>query len=180
MANPVANVFGIVWIALTVALIAVGGMTTVPFGPVPFTLQGLFIGLAALVLGPARGALAMALYILLGVVGLPIFSGGSSGLGALLGPTGGYLVGYVFFSLSLGAGGGPQPGPLWRTIVLGLLALVLLYACGVLWLMRVLDLPLAKGLTAGMLPFLPADAVKMAASIVAWRFLARLRLVPTW
>lgn len=176
--NTLSHVVGIVWVALLVALICVGGMVTVPFGPVPFTLQGLFIALAALVLGPSRGAIAVALYIVLGAAGLPVFAGGSSGIGILLGPTGGYFVGYLLLALILGAGGGAEPGPLWRTIILALVAEALLFTCGVIWLMRVLDFDLAKGIAVGMLPFLLPDAIKLAAAIAAWRFLARLRLLP--
>ncbi len=184
MSQSVLNIYGTVWTALLVALIAVGALTTVPFGPVPFTLQGLFIALAALALGPARGALAMVLYIALGIAGLPVFSGGSSGVAVFMGPTAGYLVGYVPFAAILGFGGTGWKGaaggapPLWRTVCLAVLAEVALFVCGALWLMRLLDISAAKAFMVGVLPFLPPDALKVAAAIAAWRFLLRQRLLP--
>ncbi len=184
MPQSVSNIYGTVWTALLVALIAVGALTTVPFGPVPFTLQGLFIALAALVLGPARGAAAVILYIVIGIVGLPVFSGGSSGVAVFMGPTAGYLVGYVLLAAILGFGGtgwrGLEGGvpPLWRTVCLAVLAELVLFVCGALWLMRLLDIPMEKAFVVGVLPFLPPDALKIAAAIAAWRFLLRQRLLP--
>ncbi|MGB8933246.1 MAG: biotin transporter BioY, partial [Anaeromyxobacteraceae bacterium] len=81
----------LVWTALLAACIAVGGWLQLPIGPVPITLQPLFILIAGYLLGPARGAAAVALYVLAGVLGMPVFAGGKAGLGVLLGPTGGYL-----------------------------------------------------------------------------------------
>lgn len=76
-------------------LTAAGAWLAIPIDPVPITLQTLFVTLAGLLLAPAQAALAMGLYVLMGVVGLPVFSDGKSGLGVLTGPTGGYLVGFI-------------------------------------------------------------------------------------
>src|SRR3989344_147601 len=73
-----------------------------PFTPVPITLQTLVVLLSGAMLGPYYGALSMILYIIVGSLGLPVFAGGSSGIGALLGPTGGYLFSYPFASFVIG------------------------------------------------------------------------------
>ena len=80
---------GMVYAALFGALTAVGAYIIIPLPPVPITLQTLFLGLAALLLGGRLGALSQTVYVLLGVIGLPVFAGGKAGLGVLLGPDGG-------------------------------------------------------------------------------------------
>src|SRR5512133_1411896 len=94
-ADRLAATHRLVWTALLAACIAAGAWLQLPIGPVPVTLQPLFIVLAGFLLGPARGAAAVALYVLAGVLGMPVFAGGKAGLGVLLGPTGGYLVGFI-------------------------------------------------------------------------------------
>ncbi len=88
---------GMVLCALFAALTGVGALIAIPlpFTPVPITLQTFFIFLAGALLGKYLGALSQLIYLLLGVVGLPVFAKGSSGIGALLGPSGGYLVGFI-------------------------------------------------------------------------------------
>src|SRR5215207_7696744 len=81
-------------VALMAAVTAVAAQITVPIEPVPFTFQVLAVILSGLLLGPRYGALAQAVYVLVGAVGVPVFSGFAGGLGVILGPTGGYLVSY--------------------------------------------------------------------------------------
>ena len=81
--------------ALTAAIIAVCAWITVP-GPVPFTMQTFGVFLALRLLGGKRGSISVALYILLGAAGLPVFSGFKAGIGVLIGPTGGYILGFIF------------------------------------------------------------------------------------
>ena len=92
------------WVALMAALVASGAFFSIAIGPVPITFQDLFIALAGFVLGPRYGVYSVALYILAGAAGLPVFSGGKSGLGHLAGPTGGYLAGYVLLAFCTGVG----------------------------------------------------------------------------
>ena len=81
-------------VALMAAVTAVAAQIAVPIPPVPFTLQVLAVILSGLLLGPRYGALAQAIYVLVGAVGVPVFAEFSGGLGVILGPTGGYLVSY--------------------------------------------------------------------------------------
>lgn len=147
-------------VALFAALIAVGAFMTVPLGPVPFTLQPLFVLLAGLVLGARLGALSAAAYLVLGLIA-PVYAGGTSGLGVLFGPTGGYLVGFAVAAYVAGAvsrSGGPSMS---RYIVAGLAGLVPIYALGAPWLAVSLGTTdLRVVLVGGVLQFLPLDITK--------------------
>ena len=151
--------------ALFAALIAGGTFVAVPlpFSPVPIVLQNLFVVLAGLVLGPALGASAVALFLAAGALGLPVFAGASGGLAHFAGPTGGFLAGYLLAALAAGlaagrpAAGAPLPFPRFAfAAALGLLAV---YLPGVAWLSRFTG-SWPRAFAAGVLPFLPGDAVK--------------------
>lgn len=86
----------IAFVALTVAIIAVSAWVTVPFGPIPFTLQMFAITFAIVVLSPKESIAAITCYLLMGTIGLPLFSGMRGGLGVIAGVTGGFLWGYLF------------------------------------------------------------------------------------
>ena len=91
----------LVFIALSAAFIAICAWLTIP-GPVPFTMQTMAVVTVAALLGPWQGAAAVLVYLLLGAVGVPVFSGFRGGVQALVGPTGGYLVGFLFTALLTG------------------------------------------------------------------------------
>jgi biotin transport system substrate-specific component len=84
-----------IYAAMFGAATAMGAYIMIPLPPVPITLQTLFVVLAGALLGGRLGALSQVVYLLLGIIGLPVFHGGKGGLGILLGPTGGYLVGFI-------------------------------------------------------------------------------------
>ncbi|MCP4718315.1 MAG: biotin transporter BioY, partial [Desulfobacteraceae bacterium] len=84
-----------VYTALFVALIAMGAFIAIPIGPVPIVLQNMFVLLAGIILGPVWGLACVGIYLLIGLAGLPVFAGGTSGIGKLFGPTGGYLIAYL-------------------------------------------------------------------------------------
>jgi biotin transport system substrate-specific component len=133
-----------------------------PFTPVPVTLQTLAVLLAGCLLGSGRGALAILAYIGEGAAGLPVFSGGRAGVAHLLGPTGGYLLG--FLAAAYVAGLLAERGSLrsWRGTLLTLvLGNVVLYVPGVAWLGAYTGLQ--KAVSLGLLPFLAGDLLKTAA-----------------
>lgn len=169
---------GMILCALFAALTAVGGLIAVPlpFTPVPITLQTFFTFLAGALLGKYLGALSQLIYLLLGVVGLPVFAKGSSGIGVLLGPSGGYLVGFIPAAFLVGylleRREKPPLGLIFLAMVVGLLAI---YLPGVGWLMWVAKLNLVKGLLLGVLPFLPGDGVKIVVGALIVRRAMRLR-----
>jgi len=164
-----------VLIALFAALIVVLSLIPpipLPAIPVPITLQTLGAMLAGAMLGPLRGALACLLYLALAAIGLPVLPGGRGGLGAFLGPTGGFLVGLVAGAFVTGwlarrlaarATGAVQVAGYVAASVVGGIAVV--YAFGVPWLATVAKMDLAKAALA-VAVFLPGDLIK--AVVAAW------------
>ncbi len=171
----------LVYASMFGALTAIGALISIPMFPVPLTLQTMFTTLAGLLLGGPIAALSQLVYVLLGVMGLPVFAGGKAGFGVLLGPTGGYLLGFILGAYVIGvvARMRKNGGPLWlvTTVVAGH---VVIYGLGVLQLALVAHLSLTKALAVGVIPFLPGDAFKCAASVLVagrvarqWRPLGR-------
>ena len=173
--------FRLVLAALFTALIAVGSYIAIPFIPVPLVLANFFALLAGLLLGPLWGGAAVLLYLVLGALGLPVFSGGSGGIGHFASPTGGFLLGYLPCAALAGLvahglkGNRKAPG-LGRLGLAGLLSLVVLYAIGLPWFQTVLS---AKFTTLGaafwfMAPYLFGDGVKVIAAVLLSRSLLPL------
>ncbi len=151
-----------------------------PFTPVPITGQTFAVLLVGAWYGSQRGALTVALYLLEGVLGLPVFAGGTSGLGRLLGPTGGYLIGFVAAAWIVGRR--CERG--WdRRVSTAALAMLIgnggIYLCGLPWL--ALFVGPERSLMAGLWPFIPGDLIKLLLAAVAlpagWQ-LIRLRASP--
>ncbi len=163
------------FIALMAALMAVCAWITVPFGPVPFTLQTFAVFAALGLLGGRRGTVAVLLYLLLGLVGLPVFSGFNGGAGALLGVTGGYLIGFLASALvywAVTAKFGTTPLVMALAMVLGL---VVCYAFGTVWFIQVYTsggnaTTLLGTLGLCVFPYILPDLIKIAlAMLVAKR-----------
>lgn len=160
--------------ALMAALTAAGAYMVLPIGPVPIVLQSLFVLLSGLLLGSRWAAASMGVYLLAGVLGLPVFAGGGGGLAKLMGPTGGYLVGFPLAAFLIGLVAERSRGKLWLNL-LGLVAgSLVIYLCGVTWLKMVLGISVAKALVVGMFPFLPGDAAKIVAALALSRSLVPL------
>jgi biotin transport system substrate-specific component len=144
-----------------------------PFTPVPLTGQTFGVLLVGATLGSKRGAASMLLYIALGALGLPFFAGGASGLAYLSGATLGYLVGFVLAAYVVGllAERGLERS-VRTSLIPFLIGTIIIYVCGVAWLSILLG-SFSKAVTAGVVPFLIGDAIKLiAAALVlpgAWR-----------
>jgi biotin transport system substrate-specific component len=155
-----------VYAALFIALISVGAWIAIPVGPVPIVLQNMFVLLAGLLLGPGWGAACVAVYLLVGLAGLPVFAGGTAGIGKLFGPTGGYLLGYLPAVVVTGA----ISRIFGKTSLGDILAMtagtLVIYAAGVPWLKIVFSISWGKAVSAGMIPFILGDALKIAAAAV--------------
>ncbi len=152
--------------SLFAALTAVGAFIAIPIGPVPIVLQNLFVMLMGLMLGPRWGLAGVAAYLLAGALGLPVFAGGTGGIGRFIGPTGGYLIGYLPSVVIIGWLA--QRGrPRWLFDALAVIAgTLVLYLCGVSWLKIVTGMTWGKTLMVGMVPFLPGDIAKMATAVM--------------
>lgn len=164
----------IVYSALFIALISIGAMIAVPVGPVPIVLQNMFVLLAGLILPPAWAAGCVAIYLLMGFAGLPVFAGGTSGIGKVFGPTGGYLISYLpaAFLTSLISGSGEKR--LVRDCTAAVSGMAIIYIFGVPWLKWVLAVSWGKALAVGMYPFLVGAVLKMAAAVIMARKLRPL------
>ncbi|GAA4370844.1 biotin transporter BioY [Agromyces bauzanensis] len=158
-----------VFAALIAALTLPG---TIPVGiGVPITLQTLGVMLAGAILGARKGALAVTVYVALGLAGLPILAGATGGLAVLVGPTGGYLVGFILGALVIGwlAERLTPRLQFWTLLIAtsvgGILAV---YLVGIPWLTAVTGMPIWAAIATGSLPFLVGDAIKaVIAALVA-------------
>lgn len=173
-------------ILMSVALVTAGAVITaaaaqlaVPLWPVPITGQTLAVLLVGSTLGAVRGALSMVLYAVLGIVGLPVFSDASAGFGVIAGPTGGYIVGFVFAAALVGWVAERS----WDHRFLGAIAsflggTVVTFAFGMVWLASTLGLTVEQTLQGGLYPFIIGGFLKalLAASLIplAWRAQKRL------
>ncbi len=165
----------IIGVVVLVTSVAAQISFRLPFTPVPITGQTFAVLGGAAVVGLARGIIAQVVYVALGVIGLPVFAGGASGLASLTGATGGYLVGFVVASALLGMLAERRSD---RTVAQAIPAMiagnVVIYICGVTWLAHSLHVSGTEALTLGMVPFVVGDLVKVvlagAALPTAWRF----------
>ena len=161
--------------AIGAALIAVLAQITIPIGPVPFTLQNFAIGLIATVFRPREAVLSVALYLLLGGIGLPVFAGGAAGFHVLVGPSAGYLwfdlvyAGLTSYLTHTNSG-------VLRIFLANLLGDSLVFVGGILSLHFLAGMPLDKALAVGVIPFILPDLGKIIAiSFIGRPLLQRLK-----
>ena len=164
-----SKTFTLTSIALMTAVTCILGPLAIPIGPVPVSLTPLAVFLSVYILGTKKGTLATILYLLIGAVGVPVFSGFAGGLGKLAGPTGGYLIGFIFMALISG----------WfifrfydKVVIqfLGmLLGLAVLYAFGTAWLSISAGMSFGAALAAGVIPFIGFDIAKIIVAILLGR-----------
>lgn len=161
--------------ALFAALMSVAAFVAIPVGSVPFTLQVYVVLLAGLTLGPRLGALSVVAYLILGLVA-PVYAGGASGVGALFGPTGGYLFGFLGAALVAGliAEQGERSTP--ALLVAGLAGLAPIYLLGATWLAVQLHLTPGAAILTGIVPFVWLDVLKAVAAALTARALVSLPL----
>ena len=152
--------------AVMAALICIAGPLTIAAGPVPLSLATFAVYLAGSILGKKRGTAAVGLYLLIGIIGVPVFSGFSGGFQKLAGVTGGYLIGYLpcAFLAGLGAERTERENRKWLLPVMMVIGTAVLYAIGTAWFMIQTGNSLGAALGLCVLPFLPGDAVKIAAA----------------
>ncbi len=156
-------------------LMALCAQIVIPLQPVPITGQTFGVLLVGAVLGSKRGAAAMIAYLAEGALGLPFFAGGAHGLSIMTGATAGYLVGFIVAAYVIGLLAERGLERSVRTSIIPFLAgTIIIYAFGVSWLAVVLG-SFSKALTAGLLPFLAGDAIKLIAAAIslpaAWKLI---------
>lgn len=153
-----------VYTALFVALIAMGAFIAIPIGPIPIVLQNMFVLLAGIILGPVWGLACVGIYLLIGLAGLPVFAGGTSGIGKLFGPTGGYLIAYLPAVFATGAISTGLKKSITADVIAMITGSLIVYAIGVPWLKMAFSLSWQKAIAVGMVPFLIGDGLKITAA----------------
>lgn len=176
----------IVRAALVAALICLMAPFSIPIGPISITLGLFAVLLAGALLGPVDGCISTIVYLFLGAVGLPVFSGAKAGFGVLIGPTGGYLWSYPFVALLAGF-----LCTLWLSraaqknvyvkvagVFVALLPAVLLcYLCGTIQYTFVANITFVKALSVCVIPFIPVDLAKcLAVAAVTPRVVAAIKV----
>lgn len=178
--NKFFTVRNMVFIAVMAALICIAAPFSVPIGPIPISLATFAIYLAGGILGTKKGTVAVVVYILLGAVGLPIFSGGEGGLQKLFGVTGGYIIGYIpcvlitglFVDLFFRKRTTIKNKFLnwlsraWAVPVGMVLGTVVLYAFGTAWFIIARGVTLEVAMAGCVYPFIPGDLIKIACATV--------------
>lgn len=159
--------------ALLTSLIAVGAFISIPLGPVPFTMQNFFVFMAGLLLLPEYAFLSVLTYVLIGLIGIPIFSGFKGGISYILSPTFGFLISFIVgaYVISKLAYGKTKFTSILSALIIGE---IIFYAIGLpymyLVLTKVVGTPMtfSKVLSVGMTPFIVPDLVKaIIAAIIA-------------
>ncbi|MBP2070079.1 MULTISPECIES: biotin transporter BioY [Anaerococcus] len=161
-------------IALSTALIAVGSFITIPLGPVPFTLQTLFVILAGLYLKPAHAALSTFLYMIIGLIGVPIFAGFSGGPQSLASPTFGFIISFIpmAYIISKMAHGSMDNKKIISGIIVGV---IVSYLIGLIYLkygltkLNGVEVPMKEVLSLGFIPFIIPDAAKILVAIIVYK-----------
>ena len=159
----------LVFASLLAALMTAGAYISIPMGPVPIVLQNMFVFLAGLLLGSRWGLASVGVYLLAGACGLPVFAGGMGGIGRIVGPTGGYLIGYLPAVFIIGFISQKGAARISIDIFAMICGTVVLYACGVTWLKALTGMQWSKALAVGMYPFLIGDTLKIVAAAVIAR-----------
>ena len=176
--NTSQNLRMTVYASLFAALISVGAYLSIPIGPVPIVLQNMFVYLAGLLLGSRWGLASVGVYLLAGACGLPVFAGGLGGIGRIVGPTGGYLIGFVAMAFIVGwltERGWDRK--VWTSILAMLTGSIAMYIFGLLWLMQYV--PEGTALQIGLYPFIVGDIVKIVVAALllpsGWLLLRHFR-----
>lgn len=155
-------------IALMTALLCILGPLTIgiPISPVPISLTTFAIYLVVYILGARRGVITCLLYLLMGVIGLPIFSGFSGGIGKLLGPTGGYLIGYIVLAYMSGIFIEKWHSVVWLQGLGLLLGTGICYLMGSCWLAWQAKTSFVAAFSMGVVPFVVGDFVKIVLALM--------------
>lgn len=162
-------------IAFFLSALVLGAFVRVPlpFTPVPVTLQTFFVLLSGAILGPRAGSLPAVLYVSLGAAGAPVFAGAAGGMPALLGPTGGYLLGFVAAAFATGTLKGRMEESPFRLLALFCGAAILILACGAMWLKTLFGLSAADAFSLGAAPFIAGDLFKAGLACAIYSRISR-------
>jgi len=166
--NKQISIYEIALIGIMAAITCILGPLSIPipFSPVPISFTNLAIYFTVFILGWKRGIVSYLIYLLIGLVGLPVFSGFSGGFGKLAGPTVGYLIGFIFMALIAGFFIEKFSGNIFMYVFGLILATLVAYLFGTIWLSYQAHLTFWQALLAGVIPYLIGDGIKIAIAII--------------
>ena len=170
-------------IAIFAAIIGILAQITIPLPLIPITGQTLAIGLAATILGARHGTFATLLYILIGIIGIPVFAQMTAGLGVVFGPTGGFLVGFIPTTYFIGQYLKWTSYTVQHAIIANIIGMFITLSFGTAWLKYMADLSWTAAFMSGFIPFLIVGIIK--AIIAGWlgiivrKRLLTAKLIPT-
>lgn len=154
-------------VALFAALTAIGAFIQIPLGTVPVTMQFLFTALAGVMLGAKLGAMSQFIYVLIGLVGVPVFAGGTGGFEVVYKPSFGYLIGFIIGAYVIGKIAESKEKPGFMILFIAAIAgIAVIYTVGVPYLYFIMKNVIGKNITfmtalkAGMIIFIPGDMIK--------------------
>ena len=159
-----SKTYDLVYIAVFAVVMAVCSWISIP-AQVPFTLQTFGVFMAVGVLGGKRGTMAVLVYVLLGAVGVPVFAGFSGGIGALLGNSGGYIIGFIVMAVIAGLVIDNCRKP-WIQLIGMIIGTIVCYLFGTIWFCLVANYTFKAALAVCVIPFIPADLVKMIIAMI--------------
>ena len=162
----VGNIYFLTVCAMMAAIMCIVSPLSIPIGDVPVSLATLIVYIAVWLIGMEGATISVIVYLLLGLVGLPVFSGGQGGPGKLTGPTGGYLVGYILLALISGLALKVFKRKLVPAVIGMIVATAVLYAFGTAWFIYQSGATFGKAMKVCVLPFIPFDLVKIAVSAI--------------
>lgn len=170
-------------VALFAALTAVGGFISIPIGTVPVTLQSFFTLLSGIILGPFLGMLSQLIYVLIGLIGIPVFAGGTGGVSTIFTPSFGYLIGFIIAPLLIGKIAKTQNKlGIVKAVIACILGSLLVYLVGLPYMYIILkyvskvNISLLKTFQIGFFIFIPGDLIKcIIASIIGIKVLPAIK-----
>lgn len=171
--KPKFKTLDMVYIGMFVAVMAVCSWISIPT-TIPFTLQTFAVIATVLILGLYRGTIAVIVYILLGLVGVPVFAGFTGGFGKLAGPTGGYIIGFVFTALITGFLTEKFGKKIGIAVIASVAGLFVCYVFGTVWFMILGGYDLPTALAYCVIPFLLPEVVKIALAIAVDKGVSRI------
>lgn len=159
--------------ALMSAVLCVVSPLSIPVGTVPISLTTMFIAIGIYLIGPIRMSISVLIYFFMGIIGLPVFANFKSGLAVIAGPTGGYLLGYIAFTLAGGIIIYKDINNIRYSIIGMVIGNLLIYVIGTAWLSYSMELSFKEALVVGVIPFIIADVIKMSAAVYLGRTIRR-------
>jgi len=161
-----STTYQMVSIGVMAAVICILGPLSIPIGPVPLSFTNLAIFISLYALGRRNGTISLLIYIFIGFIGIPVFSGFSGGPSKLLGPTGGYIIGFIFMALIAGLFIDRFFNKWYLCFTGMVLGAIVCIALGTTWLAYQANMSAGAALTAGVIPFIPGDLAKIILAVI--------------